>query len=113
MAEKEQDQLDKILQFRILAYISLLTILIGVVFYHLVEHLSWLDSAYFTVITLATVGYGDITPHTAAGKIFTIFYVLTGIGVLIGFANAVIERTVKKRMKKITDRRKTKTSKTL
>ena len=42
----------------------LLILLIGTVFYHLEEGWSWLDSLYFSVITLSTVGYGDFEPTT-------------------------------------------------
>lgn len=40
---------------------------------------SYFDSVYFTVITLTTVGYGDITPLTDAGKMVTIFMILGGV----------------------------------
>ena len=43
------------------------------------EDLRLLDSFYFSVVTLATVGYGDFTPQTDAGKLFTAVYVLVGI----------------------------------
>lgn len=73
--------LDQISPKKIL--LVLLSVLsIGAVFYHYVENLSWLDSIYFCVVTLATVGYGDITPQTDAGKIFTIFYILIGVGII-------------------------------
>ncbi len=58
---------------------------IGVVFYMNVEHWSLVDSIYFCVVTLATVGYGDITPATQAGRIFTIFYIIFGIAIVGGF----------------------------
>lgn len=66
----------------------------GTVFYHHVENLKWLDSIYFSVITLTTVGYGDIVPKTDPGKIFTIFYVLIGIGVIAGTANYLLHRAI-------------------
>jgi voltage-gated potassium channel len=88
--------------FRYLLAAALFAVGTGVVFYHLVEHLSWLDAYYFSVITLATVGYGDITPHTAAGKIFTTFYVLFGVGIITTF----ISVTMKRRGQRMENRRK-------
>jgi hypothetical protein len=62
-----------------------LIVVIGVVFYTRVEKWSVLDALYFCVITLGTVGYGDITPTTDLGKIFTIFYIIFGLAVIGGF----------------------------
>ncbi|MDT2754620.1 potassium channel family protein [Enterococcus pseudoavium] len=60
----------------------LFILLIGTFFYHNVEGMTYLDALYFSVITLATVGFGDLSPQTAVGKIFTIGYVLIGVGIL-------------------------------
>lgn len=73
---------------------------IGVVFYHYIEDLSWLDSLYFCVVTLTTIGYGDIVPKTDAGKLFTVFYVLIGIGILAAVVNFLMKRAVMQRMEK-------------
>ena len=59
---------------------------LGTVFYRFQEDFSWIDSLYFTVITLTTVGYGDLSPATTLGKVFTTFYVIIGVGVIVGFA---------------------------
>lgn len=56
---------------------------IGTVFYHNVEHWRYIDSAYFSTTTLATVGFGDLHPVTDSGKIFTIFYVLIGVSIAL------------------------------
>ena len=69
-------------------------LLTGTVFYTLVEGWEPLDALYFSVISLATVGYGDLTPHTALGKLFTIFFVLAGVGVLVVFASEVARQTI-------------------
>lgn len=83
--------------FRLVALVALVILAIGAIFYHHVEHLSWLNAFYFCTITLATVGYGDIVPHTDAGKLFTIFYVLVGIGILATFANLLVKNAVARR----------------
>jgi voltage-gated potassium channel Kch len=70
-------------EFRSLGVIVGALLLVGTLFYRQVEGLGWLDSLYFCVITLATVGYGDFSPQTAAGKIFTMIYILLGIGTLV------------------------------
>lgn len=78
---------------------TILTVIgIGAVFYHYVEGLSWLDSFYFCVITLTTVGYGDITPQTDIGKVFTIFYILIGVGIIAGSLSYLLRSSVVKRM---------------
>ena len=67
-------------------------LLTGTVFYTIVERWRPLDALYFSVTTLATVGFGDYAPQTDIGKVFTIVYILAGIGVIVAFANAVLER---------------------
>jgi len=57
-------------------------LIIGTAFYSNVENLSLVDAFYFSGSTLTTLGYGDIVPTTDAAKIFTVFYVLIGIGVV-------------------------------
>jgi hypothetical protein len=77
-------------EFRALGGIVLVLLGIGTLFYRQIEGWSWIDSIYFCVVTLATVGYGDLTPTTDTGKIFTIFYILMGVGVLVGFASKLM-----------------------
>ncbi len=86
------DQQDHPPRIRNIIALGILVIAVGVVFYHIVENLSWVDAIYFSVITLMTIGYGDITPQTEIGKIFTTVYVLIGIGILAGIVNYLIKR---------------------
>ena len=46
---------------------------------------------------LTTVGYGDLAPETTAGKLFTVFYIFTGIGLIVAFLNAVARTAVEQR----------------
>lgn len=91
--QNEQATINKIkLQFRIAATLVLIVLGLGTFFYHVVENLSWVDAFYFSVVSLATVGYGDIVPATTLGKLFTCFYILMGIGILATFANLSLKR---------------------
>ncbi len=75
-----------------LIYATLIVLVAGTTFYHLVEGWRWLDSLYFAVVTLTTVGYGDLYPQTDAGKLFTIFYILVGLGILGSFIALIAEQ---------------------
>jgi len=78
----------------------------GTVFYSGVEGWGVIDSLYFSVITLTTIGYGDLHPTTDLSKIFTIFYILIGIGVLVAFINKLAAETLKPKRKNRKSRRK-------
>ena len=53
----------------------------------MLEGWSLLDSLYFSVVTLATVGFGDLTPTTDLAKLFTVGYITVGIGIVAAFAS--------------------------
>ena len=82
---------------------------VGTIFYSLVEGWTPLDAAYFCVITLATIGYGDLAPVTQWGKLFTMFYVVAGLGVISTFIGAIarvsVERAQHRQRKHIFPRR--------
>ena len=48
------------------------------------------DAFYWAIVTLATVGYGDLTPTTTGGQLVTIIFILTSLGVLSFFTSILI-----------------------
>jgi len=61
-------------------------LVVGIAGYMLISGYSFLDAFYMTVITVATVGYGEVQPLDQAGRIFTSFLIVTSFGT---FAYAV------------------------
>ena len=78
----------------------------GSVMYRYLEGWTWLDAIYFSIITLTTVGYGDFSPQTDEGKIFTIFYIFIGIGIILSFVNTVYHHYSSMKTKHADDRKK-------
>jgi len=86
--------------FRSLVILVFLTLLIGTVFYSLQEGWGVIDAFYFSVTTLTTVGYGDLTPKTPIGKLFTVGYILSGLGLIASFINAIAEENLSRRTRR-------------
>jgi voltage-gated potassium channel len=59
---------------------------------------NFIDAVYFTVVTMTTVGYGDITPRTADARIFTISLIVLGLAVFLTSLPAIVAPLIDKRM---------------
>ena len=70
-------------------------VLTGTLFYWRFEDWSFIESLYFSIVTLTTVGYGDFSPTTPETQIFTIIYILTGFGVLVALLTSVAQQYLK------------------
>ncbi|WP_452221150.1 potassium channel family protein [Lacinutrix salivirga] len=91
-------------------FLLILILIIGVLGYRIISGYTWVDSFYMTVITITTVGFGEVQPLDANSKLFTIFLILTSV-VVVGFAISIITEYIlsknnledlkKKKMKKI------------
>lgn len=76
-------------QIRPLLFLAALLLAGGTWFYHVVEGWRVLDALYFCVITLTTIGFGDFSPRTDLGKVFTMIYVFLGVGLFVGLIDVV------------------------
>ncbi len=70
------------------------------------EGFTFLDAFYFIIVTMATVGYGDVHPVTPSGKVLAILVIITGVGTFVGaIANAteamLTRRDLQVRMNKL------------
>lgn len=78
-------------RMRIYLTIFLAVLVLGIAGLVLIEGFSPLDAVYFLIVTIATVGYGDLYPVTVAGKILVMGIILAGVGCFIGIAANSIE----------------------
>ena len=80
-------------EFKGLFGLVIILLLLGTFFYSQVEGWTLVDSLYFSTTTLTTVGLGDLHPVTVLGKLFTVVYIFSGIGVILAFVNALAHHT--------------------
>jgi voltage-gated potassium channel len=73
------------LQIQVSAAVSALAsmLVIGTVVYRYMENWTWIQSFYFSVVTLTTVGYGDMHPTNDVSRLFTAFYIIVGVAIAL------------------------------
>lgn len=81
----------KLFRMYLCFFMVLVYVLIGGLFYYGYEDWNWLTSAYFAVITMSTVGYGELLVSHPAARIFAIYYVFTSTGVFITTVARIID----------------------
>jgi len=86
-----------ILRLKILLAVFLVIMILGTVGFVLIEKKCVVEGAYFVIVTVATVGYGDIHPVTQLGRIFTIILIITGVGTFLGVIANLTELMLAKR----------------
>jgi voltage-gated potassium channel len=78
--------------------LALLAVAIAIGFgaagFYLIEGWSLLDSLYVAAQTVTTVGYGDLTPATRNGRIFSTIFMLAGVGVVLYALTATVHAIV-------------------
>ncbi|MGC6429713.1 MAG: potassium channel family protein [Jejuia sp.] len=81
----------RLFRSRIYTALALLVLIlfIGVFGYRYISNYSWVDALYMTVITMTTVGFGEVVPLDDQSKIFTIFLILASV-IIVGYALSII-----------------------
>ena len=77
--------------FRALLLLLGFLLITGPLFYVSVEKWSYVDALYFCVMTMSTIGYGDLTPTTDLSKIFTILYAFISIGTFVAVGSKLAQ----------------------
>lgn len=78
----------------------------GTVGYVVLEGCSLLDALYMTVITVTTVGYGEVVPLTPGGRYFTIALIFIGVGFVLYLFTTITETVVEGGLRRILGRKK-------
>lgn len=69
--------------------------------YMFLEHSSFLDSLYMTMITISTIGYGEIFPLSTKGRIFTMILIVFGVGLVMFIFSKITEAVVEGELRTI------------
>ena len=85
---------------------SLVLIVFGTMGYIVIEGWNVLDALYMTIITLATVGYGEVHAVSRTGQIYTMILIVFGVGFFLYVAGAVIQFMVEGRVRMLMGRRR-------
>jgi len=86
-------------KFRLRVYIAILAAVVvcGSIGLMVTEDLHPFDAFYFVIVTIATVGFGDISPQTVPGKVITLVIILTGVGCFLAVAANAVEYFITER----------------
>ena len=94
------------IEFRILLFFLMSLLAGGTLFYYRVEGWSIIDSLYFSVMTMSTIGYGDYVPTTTLSKLFTIVFSILSIGFFAAVITKVVSIVLQLKKNKVTKHKK-------
>ena len=97
--------MDRTKQIILNFFLFLCLLVFGAVGYIVIEGWSFMDSLYMTVITLATVGYGEVHEISPEGRLFTVILIFLGVGFFLYVVGNVIQFLVEGRIRHVLGRR--------
>lgn len=77
--------------------ITMVSIVVSALLFSYFEAIPYGDSLWFSIVTMSTTGYGDIVPHTAAGRALAIFLMIAGVACITSFTSILSGRIIKSR----------------
>jgi uncharacterized membrane protein len=92
-------------QGRALLLWVLILLVFGSIFFSVVEDWTLVDSFYFSVVTLTTVGYGDFSPTTPGAKLMTTVYIFFGLSIIAVFASHLAKTHAQRTTRKLSKRK--------
>jgi voltage-gated potassium channel len=98
--------LDRTTNLIIVIVIAAFLVALGTAGYMVIENWPILDSLYMTVITLSTIGYGEVNPVSPTGRIFTLILILMGVGFFLYVIGNVVQFLVEGRIRLVLGRHK-------
>ncbi|MFC1931842.1 potassium channel family protein [Chloroflexota bacterium] len=82
--------------FRLLVSLPVIVLVIGTTGFMILERLPFVDALYFTIVTISTVGYGDLHPTTMASKLFSMVIIIIGIGIFLTIVTNVTQMLIQR-----------------
>lgn len=83
-------------RIRLLIALPVAVLVFGTIGFMVLEGLSFADAFYFTMVTISTVGYGDIYPTSLASKVFSIALIIVGIGTFLTIITNVTQMLIQR-----------------
>jgi len=84
-------------QLRIYLFLVIAVICLSTVCFMLTEHLSFSEAVYFSIVTMSSVGYGDILPQTMLGRLFAMVFIVLGAVTFLSFVGRATELMLNRR----------------
>ena len=98
--------MDRTTHLVIVILLAMFLVGLGTAGYMVIEDWNFLDSLYMTVITLSTIGYGEVNPISQTGRIFTLVLIVMGVGFFLYVIGNVVQFLVEGRIRLILGRHK-------
>ncbi|MFC1957516.1 potassium channel family protein [Chloroflexota bacterium] len=92
-------------RIQLLFSLPIIIIIIGTSGFMILERMAFIDALYFTIVTISTVGYGDLHPTSTISKLFGIFIIIVGIGTFLTIVTTLTQLLVQRGQDRLRNQR--------